>query len=164
MTETSPYPHLFSPIQIGPHTLPNRVLMGSMHTNLEERGSEGLERLAAFYAERARGSVALMVTGGFAPNEEGRLGGEGGCLVESDGDSHQVVTEAVHKEGSRILLQLLHSGRYGYHTDIVAPSPIRSPINRCYENRSRNKRFGMFLSPAPMRFAIARRRPERHAV
>ena len=129
-TASSPFPHLFSPIEIGPHTLPNRVLMGSMHTNLEEQGAEGLARLAAFYAERARGGCALMVTGGFAPNEEGRMGAAGGYLVEADADRHRPVTQAVHREGGRILLQLLHAGRYGYHPDIVAPSPIKSPINK----------------------------------
>ena len=129
-TASSPFPHLFSPIEIGPHTLPNRVLMGSMHTNLEEQGAEGLARLAAFYAERARGGCTLMVTGGFAPNEEGRMGASGGYLVEADADRHRPVTQAVHREGGRILLQLLHAGRYGYHPDIVAPSPIKSPINK----------------------------------
>ena len=104
--------------------------MGSMHTNLEEQGEAGLARLAAFYAERARGGCALMVTGGFAPNEEGRMGAAGGYLTEADGDLHRPVTEAVHRDGGRILLQLLHAGRYGYHADIVAPSPIKSPINK----------------------------------
>ena len=129
-TPSSAFPHLFSPIEIGPHILPNRVLMGSMHTNLEEQGEEGLVRLAAFYAERARGGCALMVTGGFAPNEEGRMGAAGGYLVEADADRHRPVTQAVHREGGRILLQLLHAGRNGYHPDIVAPSPIKSPINK----------------------------------
>ena len=71
-----------------------------------------------------------MVTGGFAPNEEGRMGGAGGYLTEADAGLHRPVTEAVHREGGRILLQLLHAGRYGYHADIVAPSPIKSPINK----------------------------------
>ncbi len=124
------FPHLFSSIAVGVHTLPNRVLMGSMHTNLEEQGANGLSRLAAFYAERARGGCGLIVTGGFAPNAEGRMGGSGGFLVDEDADTHQVVPRAVHDEGSRILLQLLHAGRYGYHTDIVAPSALKAPINK----------------------------------
>lgn len=127
---STPYPHLFSPIDIGPHQLPNRVLMGSMHTNLEEMGPAGLERLAAFYEERARGGCALMVTGGFAPNPEGRVGGEGGYLVPEDAERHRVVPDAVHRAGGRILLQLLHAGRYSYHPDLVAPSPLRAPINK----------------------------------
>ncbi|WP_108879486.1 FAD-dependent oxidoreductase [Anderseniella sp. Alg231-50] len=127
---SSPFPHLFTPLKVGRQTLPNRILMGSMHTGLEEQGEEGLARLAAFYAERARGGCSLMVTGGFSPNAEGRLGTEGGFLVDADAEHHQQVTDAVHAHGSRILLQLLHAGRYGYQPDIVAPSPIRSPINK----------------------------------
>lgn len=129
-SHTSAFPHLFTPLKVGRHTLPNRLVMGSMHTGLEEQGDAGLARLAAFYAERARGGCSLMVTGGFSPNAEGRLGGEGGYLVDADADRHQQVTDAVHGEGSRIMLQLLHAGRYGYHGDIVAPSPLRSPINK----------------------------------
>ncbi len=129
-SQTSPFPHLFTPLLVGRQTLPNRILMGSMHTGLEEQGEEGLARLAAFYAERARGGCSLMVTGGFSPNSEGRLGAEGGFLVDADANHHQQVTDAVHAHGSRILLQLLHAGRYGYQPDIVAPSPIRAPINK----------------------------------
>lgn len=101
-----------------------------MHTNLEEQGKEGFKRLAAFYGERARNGCALMVTGGFSPNREGCLGGDGGYIVEDDAIIHKPITDAVHAAGSRILLQLLHAGRYGYHSEIVAPSPIRSPINK----------------------------------
>lgn len=129
-SQTSPYPHLFTPLKVGRHTLPNRILMGSMHTGLEEQGEPGLARLAAFYSERAQGGCSLMVTGGFSPNFDGRLGAEGGIIVDTDADHHQQVTDAVHAQGSRILLQLLHAGRYGYHPDIVAPSAIRSPINK----------------------------------
>ena len=129
-SKTACFPHLFTPLKVGRHTLPNRILMGSMHTGLEEQGDAGLARLAAFYAERARGGCSLMVTGGFSPNSEGRLGGDGGFLVDEDAERHQQVTDAVHGEDSRIMLQLLHAGRYGYHRDIVAPSPIRSPINK----------------------------------
>ena len=124
------YPHLFTPIAIGPHQLPNRFIMGSMHTNLEEKGQDGLARLAAYYGERARNGCALMVTGGFAPCPEGRLGGEGGFLVDADAELHKPVPAAVQAEGGRILLQLIHAGRYGYHDEIVAPSPIQSPIHR----------------------------------
>ncbi len=126
----SPYPNLFAPITVGPHTLPNRVIMGSMHTNLEEKGSEGLARLAVYYAERAKNGCALMVTGGFAPCSEGRLGGDGGFLVDEDAELHKPVPAAVHAQDGRILLQLIHAGRYGYHADIVAPSPLKSPIHR----------------------------------
>ena len=129
-SQTSPFPHLFTALKVGRQTLPNRILMGSMHTGLEEQGEEGLARLAVFYAERARGGCSLMVTGGFSPNSEGRLGIEGGFLVDADANHHQQVTDAVHAHGSRILLQLLHAGRYGYQPDIVAPSPIRAPINK----------------------------------
>jgi len=127
---SSAYPHLFTPIKVGPHELANRALMGSMHTNLEE-SAEGLKRLAAFYAERARGGCALMVTGGFAPNREGRMNPPA-AYIESEADiaDHAQIPEAVHAEGGRILLQLLHAGRYGYHDEIVAPSPIKSPINK----------------------------------
>jgi len=130
--DTSParYPHLFTPIRMGTQTLPNRIVMGSMHTCLEE-DPESFGKLAAFYAERARGGCALMVTGGFSPTPEGRmLAGPGTFETDEHAAQHRQIPEAVHREGGRILLQLLHSGRYGYHPDIVAPSPIKSPINR----------------------------------
>lgn len=124
------YPHLFSPIAIGHLTLPNRALMGSMHTGLEEREG-GHARLAAFYAERAAHGCALCVTGGFSPNPAGRmLAGAGLMASEADRDAHAVIPEAVHEAGGRVLLQLLHSGRYGYHGEIVAPSAIKAPINK----------------------------------
>lgn len=126
----SPYPHLFTPIQVGHVTLPNRFMMGSMHTELEHR-PEGLERLAAFYAERAKGGVALMATGGFSPNDAGNLTDQRGQMsTEADVKAHEIIPRAVHDYGGRIVLQILHSGRYGYHPNIVAPSAIRSPINR----------------------------------
>jgi 2,4-dienoyl-CoA reductase (NADPH2) len=123
------YPHLLSPLTLGPVTLPNRVLMGSMHTNLEEL-PDGPERLAAFYAARARGQAALIVTGGYGPNREGRLSDEASVFGPEEAKRHRVVTEAVHAEGGRILLQMLHAGRYAVHAECVAPSPIRAPINR----------------------------------
>jgi len=124
------YPALLSPLDLGPFTIPNRVLMGSMHTGLEEIDGD-MERLAAFYRERAEGGVGLIVTGGFSPNAEGRLNPHAATLETSEqAAEHKVVTDAVHGAKGRILLQILHAGRYGYHDDIVAPSPIQSPINK----------------------------------
>src|SRR5688572_21041907 len=123
------YPHLFRPLELGFATLPNRILMGSMHTGLEAR-PDGMERLAAFYAERARGGAALIVTGGFSPNEAGNLGPHRAEMSsEQDRDRHRVIPKAVHEAGGRIVLQVLHSGRYGYHERTVAPSAIKSGIN-----------------------------------
>ena len=122
------YPHLFQPLDLGHVTLPNRVLMGSMHTGLEETGD--WRRVAAFYAERARGGVALMVTGGMAPNREGAVfPGAAGLFTSEDVAKHRIVTEAVHAEGGRIAMQILHAGRYAYGPDCVAPSAVRSPIS-----------------------------------
>jgi 2,4-dienoyl-CoA reductase (NADPH2) len=126
----TPYPHLFRPLDLGFVELPNRILMGSMHTGLEEL-PHGYDRMAAFYAERARGGVGLMVTGGFFPNRESAgFEGEGVFDSEAEADRHRVITSAVHAEGSRICLQVLHTGRYAYHEHAVSASPIRSPINR----------------------------------
>ncbi|QBJ89118.1 NADPH-dependent 2,4-dienoyl-CoA reductase [Streptomyces seoulensis] len=125
----SRYPHLLSPLDLGFTTLPNRVLMGSMHVGLEE-AEHGFERMAAFYAARARGGVGLIVTGGIAPNEEGRPWSGGAKLTtEAEAEEHRVVTDAVHQEGGRIALQILHFGRYAYHADLVAPSPLQAPIS-----------------------------------
>ncbi|MET7674390.1 NADPH-dependent 2,4-dienoyl-CoA reductase [Streptomyces seoulensis] len=125
----SRYPHLLSPLDLGFTTLPNRVLMGSMHVGLEE-AEHGFERMAAFYAARARGGVGLIVTGGIAPNEEGRPWSGGAKLTtEAEAEEHRVVTGAVHQEGGRIALQILHFGRYAYHADLVAPSPLQAPIS-----------------------------------
>jgi 2,4-dienoyl-CoA reductase (NADPH2) len=124
------YPHIFTPIRIGKVELPNRVMMGSMHTGLDTR-EDGPERLAAFYAERARGGVPLVITGGWSPNLEGRISLEPVSFQGADIVSgHRIVTDAVHAAGGRILLQLLHCGRYAFHDTPVAPSPIKSPINR----------------------------------
>jgi 2,4-dienoyl-CoA reductase (NADPH2) len=123
----SAYPHLFRPLDLGHVTLPNRVLMGSMHTGLEEAGD--WHRLAAFYATRARGGVALMVTGGMAPNAEGAvLPGAAGLFTAEDVAGHRTVTDAVHGEGGRIAMQILHAGRYAYGEGAVAPSALRAPI------------------------------------
>ncbi|MBR0568927.1 NADPH-dependent 2,4-dienoyl-CoA reductase [Azoarcus sp. L1K30] len=125
------YPALFRPLALGPFTLPNRIIMGSMHTNLEETGATGVAALAAFYAERARLGAALMVTGGYSPNPAGRMkAGPGYFNSEAQIAEHRPVTAAVHAAGGKLLLQILHSGRYGMHGDIVAPSPIRAPISR----------------------------------
>lgn len=122
------YPHLFAPLDLGFATLPNRVLMGSMHTGLEETKG-GFARLAAFYAARARGGVALIVTGGIAPNLVGRLEPRASQLSFGwQVAKHRQVTDAVHAEGGRIALQILHAGRYAYHPLAVAPSVVRSPI------------------------------------
>ncbi len=125
----SAYPHLLSPLDLGFTTLPNRVLMGSMHTGLED-GRKHFPAMAAFFAERARGGVGLMVTGGFAPNIEGWAKPFAGTLATSGAARrHKIVTDAVHAEGGRIALQILHTGRYGYHPLAVAPSRIQSPIS-----------------------------------
>ena len=125
----SPYPHLLAPLDLGFTTLKNRVLMGSMHVGLEEVAN-GFERMAAFYAERARGEVGLIVTGGIAPNERGRPMQGGAMLVnEHEAAQHRKVTQAVHAEGGKIAMQILHFGRYAYHRDLVAPSALRAPIN-----------------------------------
>ncbi|MFJ9853112.1 FAD-dependent oxidoreductase [Streptomyces sp. NPDC101150] len=125
----SPYPHLMSPLDLGFTTLPNRVLMGSMHIGLEE-AENGFERMAAFYAARARGGVGLMVTGGIAPNEAGRPYDGGAKLTtEAEAAQHRTVTDAVHAAGGRIAMQILHFGRYAYHDQLVAPSAIQAPIS-----------------------------------
>ncbi len=125
-----PYPHLLAPLDLGFVTLPNRVVMGSMHTGLEEV-ADGQARLAVFYAERARGEAGLIVTGGVAPNAAGRFTEAPGSLTGGDQvPGHLTITQAVHEADGRILMQVCHTGRYGYHADIVAPSPLRSPINK----------------------------------
>lgn len=124
------YPSLFAPLDLGFTTLKNRVLMGSMHTGLEEY-PDGAERLATFYAERARHGVALIVSGGIAPALSG-VGMEGGAMLNDTSQlaHHRVITGAVHDEGGKIALQILHTGRYSYQPHLVAPSAIQAPINR----------------------------------
>ncbi len=122
------YPHLLAPLDLGHLTLPNRVLMGSMHTNLEE--TKDWNRVAEFYATRARGGVGLMVTGGMAPNREGGVfPGAAGLFKPEDIANHRVVTDRVHDAGGRIAMQILHAGRYAYSPECVAPSAIKSPIS-----------------------------------
>ncbi|WP_210395910.1 NADPH-dependent 2,4-dienoyl-CoA reductase [Motiliproteus sediminis] len=127
-TET-PYPHLLAPLDLGFTTLKNRVLMGSMHTGLEELPN-GHEKMAAFYAERARGGVGLIVTGGIAPNQQGVvMPGASVMASAEDAEAHRIVTDAVHTEGGKICMQILHTGRYAYSPQLIAPSAIQAPIN-----------------------------------
>ncbi len=123
------YPHLFSPLDLGFTTLRNRVLMGSMHTGLEDRASD-FPKLAAYFAERAAGGAGLIVTGGFSPNMMGWLKPFSSKLSWPwEARKHRLVTDAVHAHGAKICLQLLHAGRYSYHPLSVAPSKVKSPIN-----------------------------------
>jgi len=124
----SQYPHLLAPLDLGHVTLKNRVLMGSMHTGLEE--TRDWNRVAGFYAERARGGVGLMVTGGMAPNREGGVfPGAAGLFSDEDIANHKIVTDRVHDADGRIAMQILHAGRYAYSKECVGPSPIKSPIS-----------------------------------
>jgi len=124
-----PYPNLLRPLDLGFTTLKNRVLMGSMHTGLEEE-KNGFEKMAAYFAARARGGVGLIVTGGIAPNRAGWVGPFAARMATAgESKKHQVITQAVHAEGGKICLQILHAGRYGYHPLAVAPSAIKSPIS-----------------------------------
>ncbi len=132
MTATQPnptYPHLLEPLDLGFTTLKNRVLMGSMHTGLEDKARD-FDALAAYFAERARGGVALMVTGGFSPNMEGWFYPMSSKLSSRrELARHRKVTDAVHAEGGKICLQILHAGRYSYHPMSVSASSVKSPIN-----------------------------------
>ncbi|PCJ88698.1 MAG: NADPH-dependent 2,4-dienoyl-CoA reductase [Flavobacteriales bacterium] len=122
------YPNLFQPLDLGFTALKNRTLMGSMHTGLEEI-KNGFERMAAYFAERAAGGVGLIVTGGVAPNREGWVKPFSARLTKnSHAEKHKIVTKAVHKEGGKICMQILHAGRYGYHPLNVSPSAVKSPI------------------------------------
>ena len=122
------YANLLAPLDLGFTTLKNRVLMGSMHTNLEE--TKDWNRVAEFYAERARGGVALMVTGGIAPNREGGVfPGAAGLFDETDIANHKIVTDRVHDAGGKIAMQILHAGRYAYGPECVGPSAVKSPIS-----------------------------------
>ncbi len=122
------YPNMLAPLDLGFTTLKNRVLMGSMHTGLEETGD--WNRVAEFYADRARGGVALMVTGGIGPNLEGSvLPGAAMMTNETEVANHSIVTQRVHDAGGKIAMQILHAGRYAYGPKCVAPSPVKSPIS-----------------------------------
>ncbi|RSB51860.1 oxidoreductase [Acinetobacter soli] len=123
------YPHLLAPLDLGFTTLKNRILMGSMHIGLEEAPG-GYARMAAFYAERAQGEVGLIVTGGISPNDAGRTFAHASKLdTLEEAEKHKVITQAVHDAGGKIAMQILHTGRYSYQQEIVAPSPIQAPIN-----------------------------------
>ena len=123
------FPHLLAPLDLGFTTLRNRTLMGSMHTGLEEMPN-GFERMAAFFAERARGGVGLIVTGGVGPNEESSVrAGAAKLSTQEEAEEHKVVTQAVHEAGGKICMQILHAGRYAYSPQLVGPSAIQAPIN-----------------------------------
>lgn len=125
---TTTYPHLLAPLDLGFTTLKNRVLMGSMHTGLEE--TKDWNRVAEFYATRARGGVALMVTGGMAPNKEGGVfPGAAGLFNQDDIANHKIVTDRVHDAGGKIAMQILHAGRYAYSPECVSASAVKSPIS-----------------------------------
>ena len=146
------YPNLFAPLDLGFVTLPNRVLMGSMHTGLEDHARD-YDKLAAYFAERARGGVGLMVTGGIAPSIEGWLTPFGARLsMRWQVARHRKVTRAVHAEGGRICMQILHGGRYSYHPLSVAPSRIKSPITpftpRALSARGIERTIGDFVNCA----------------
>ena len=148
----TPYPHLFAPLDLGFTTLRNRVLMGSMHTGLEDRARD-FPRLAAYFAERAAGGAGLIVTGGFAPNTVGWLKPFGGKLSWPwEVAPHRQVTRAVHEHGAKICLQLLHAGRYGYHPLSVAPSKLKAPSNpftpRALSARGVERQVAAFASAA----------------
>lgn len=129
MTKNQHFPHLFTPLDLGFTTLKNRTLMGSMHIGLEEEKG-GIEKLAAFYAERAAGGVGLIVTGGVSPNFSGWVGPFASRMTrKSHASKHQAITDAVHAKDGKICMQILHTGRYGYHPLLVAPSAIKAPIN-----------------------------------
>ncbi|WP_448213778.1 oxidoreductase [Colwellia sp. MEBiC06753] len=126
---TTQYPNILKPLDLGFTTLKNRILMGSMHTNLEEIPG-GYEKLAKFYAARAAGGVGMIVTGGIAPNRSGVVF-EGAACMDDDKEvpDHKIVTDAVHKAGGKICMQILHTGRYAYTKALVAPSAVQAPIN-----------------------------------
>ncbi|WP_426699625.1 FAD-dependent oxidoreductase [Rhodanobacter sp. Col0626] len=148
------YPNLFAPLDLGHVTLPNRILMGSMHTGLEDKASD-YDKLAAYFAERASGGVGLMVTGGISPSIQGWLKPFGGRLTMPwHKPRHRKLTRAVHAEGGRICLQILHAGRYGYHPLSVAPSKIKSPITpftpRALSSRGVERTIGDFVQCAKL--------------
>jgi 2,4-dienoyl-CoA reductase (NADPH2) len=148
------YPNLFAPLDLGHVTLPNRILMGSMHTGLEDKARD-YDKLAAYFAERARGGVGLMVTGGISPSIEGWLKPFGGRLtLPWHKPRHRKLTHAVHVEGGRICLQILHAGRYGYHPLSVAPSKLKSPITpftpRALSSRGVERTIGDFVRCAQL--------------
>ncbi|GAB3947232.1 NADPH-dependent 2,4-dienoyl-CoA reductase [Kribbella albertanoniae] len=146
------YPHLLEPLDLGHVVLPNRVIMGSMHTGLEDRLSD-LPKLAAYFAERARGGVGLMVTGGYAPNRTGWLTPFGSTLsTRRQARKHRMLTDAVHAAGGKIALQILHAGRYSYHPFSVSASAVKAPINpfkpRALSDRGVRKQISAYVDCA----------------
>ena len=152
MPHPQSYPYLFAPLDLGFCTLPNRVLMGSMHTGLEDRARD-YPKLAAYFAERARGGIGLMVTGGIAPNIVGWLKPFSGKLSWAwEARKHRIVTRAVHDAGSRICMQILHAGRYAYHPLSVSASKLKAPINpftpRVLSTRGVERQIAAFVNAA----------------
>ncbi|MFC9689939.1 FAD-dependent oxidoreductase [Kribbella sp. NPDC056951] len=148
------YPNLLEPLDLGHVVLPNRVIMGSMHTGLEDRLSD-LPKLAAYFAERARGGVGLMVTGGYAPNRTGWLTPFGSTLsTRRQARKHRLLTDAVHAEGGKIALQILHAGRYSYHPFSVSASALKAPINpfkpRALSDRGVRKQITAYVDCAAL--------------
>ncbi len=147
-----PYPKLFTPLDLGFTQLKNRMLMGSMHTGLEET-KNGFEKMAVYFGERARGGVGLIVTGGIAPNRAGWVAPFSAKLTTNrEADKHKLITDSVHTEGGKICMQILHAGRYGYHFLAVAPSAIKSPISPFkpwrLSNRGVQKTINQFIRTA----------------
>ena len=150
------YPNLFAPLKVAHLTLPNRILMGSMHTGLETM-REGPGKLAAFYAERARGGVALIVTGAFSPTLDGSLGPWRETMMDAtDRERHRAIPQTVHDAGGRILLQLLHGGRYCKRADAVAPSPLKAPINSVTPRELSGAEVGQTVEAFARAAALAR--------
>ena len=148
------YPHVFEPLDLGFTTLKNRVIMGSMHTGLEEE-KNGYDRMAAYFAERAKGGVGLIVTGGIAPNRQGWTAPFTSKITNKrEAQKHKKITKAVHANDGKICMQILHSGRYGYHPLAVAPSPIKSPISPFkpwkLSNRGVNRTIRHFVRAAKL--------------
>lgn len=151
------YPHMLSPLDLGFTQLKNRVLMGSMHTGLEEEKG-GFEKLAAFYAERARGGVGLIVTGGIAPNFRGRIAPHGSQLSFFwQTKKHRMITEAVHQAGSKICLQILHTGRYAYHPFSVSASKLKAPISPFKPKAMSERQINKTISDFATTCALAKR-------
>ena len=148
------YPHLFEPLDLGFTTLKNRFIMGSMHTGLEELKG-GYEKMAAYYGERAKGGVSLIVTGGISPNIAGWVSPFASKLTnKKTALKHQIVTDEVHKHDGKICMQILHTGRYGYHPFTVAPSALKAPISPfkpwALSKRGINKTINDFVNTAEL--------------
>ena len=126
------YPKIFEPLDLGFTKLRNRIVMGSMHLGLEEK-KDGFEKMASFYEERAKGQAAMIITGGISPNNAGKVQFNGSVMTPNEVNKHKIITQAVHKHNGKIIMQILHTGRYGFHPDIVAPSPIQAPINPMFK-------------------------------